>query len=38
MLKAKYGLRSRIESDADSGRPEKEKAGETPALPLTPDP
>jgi DNA repair photolyase len=34
MLKAKYGLRSRTESDADSGRPEKEKAGETPALPL----
>jgi DNA repair photolyase len=38
MLKAKYGLRSRTESDADSGRPEKEKAGETPALPLTPNP
>ena len=38
MLKAKYGLRSRAESDADSGRPEKEKAGETPALPLTPSP
>ena len=38
MLKAKYGLRSRTESDADSGRPKKEKAGETPALPLTPSP
>ena len=38
MFKAKYGLRSRTESDADSGRPEKEKAGETPALPLIPDP
>jgi len=38
MLKAKYSLRSRTESDADSGRPKKEKAGETPALPLTPSP
>ena len=38
MLKAKYGLRSRAESDADAGRPEQEKAGEPPALPLTPDP
>jgi DNA repair photolyase len=38
MLKAKYSLRSRTESDADSGRPKKEKAGETPALPLTPNP
>jgi len=38
MLKAKYGLRSRPESDADSGRPEKEKAGDSPALPLTPNP
>src|SRR5258706_5768730 len=38
MLKAKYGLRSRADSDADAGRPEKEKAGEPPALPLTPDP
>lgn len=35
MLKAKYGLRSRTESDADSGRPEIEKAGAPPALPLT---
>jgi hypothetical protein len=38
MLKAKYGLRNRAESDADAGRPEKEKAGEPPALPLTSDP
>jgi len=38
MLKAKYGLRSRTDSNADSGRPEKEKAGESPALPLTPNP
>jgi DNA repair photolyase len=37
MLKAKYGLRNRAESDADAGRPEKEKAGEPPALPLTSD-
>jgi DNA repair photolyase len=38
MLKAKYGLKSRAESNADAGRAEKEKAGEPPALSLFPNP
>jgi DNA repair photolyase len=38
MLKTKYGLKSRGESDADAGRPEKEEAAGTPALSLFPNP
>jgi DNA repair photolyase len=38
MLKTKYGLPSRADSDADAGRPQKKRASETPALPLIPDP
>jgi DNA repair photolyase len=32
MLKTKYGLKNRAEAGADTNRPEKEKAGEPPAL------
>ena len=40
MLKTKYGLKGRAESDADAGRPEREqeKAGEPPAPSLFPNP
>jgi hypothetical protein len=30
MLKTKYGLKGRAESDAGASRPEKDKAGEPP--------